>query len=102
MIGKKIHNLAKKLWPINRSITGEGNRLTLKILRNVCPDLRIKEIKSGTKVFDWKIPNEWQIKEAWIKNSSGKKIIDFKNNNLHVVSYSTPINKTLCIKNIHF
>ena len=100
MIGKKIHNLAKKLWPINRSITGEGNRLTLKILRNVCPDLRIKEIKSGTKVFDWKIPNEWQIKEAWIKNSSGKKIIDFKNNNLHVVSYSTAINKTISLKEL--
>ena len=95
MIGKKIHNLAKELWPINRSITGAGVVQTLKILQRIVPDLKIKSFKSGSKVFDWKIPHEWEIKDAWVKNASGKKIIDFNKNNLHIVGYSSPINRVL-------
>ena len=88
-------SLIKKLWPINRSLTGEGNRKTLKILKNECNLLKIKEIKSGKKVFDWKIPLEWNVKEAWIKDLNDKTVIDFKKNNLHLVGYSTSIQKKI-------
>ena len=60
-------NLAKKLFPICRSITGDGNRKTLEILKKEVPEIKIKEIKSGTKIFDWKVPQEWNVKDAFIK-----------------------------------
>ena len=78
-----------------RSITGEGTRYSLLYIKNILPKLKIFQVKSGTKVFDWKIPDEWLIKNAYIMNSKGKKIIDFNENNLHVLGYSTPINKTI-------
>ena len=84
----------RKLFPLCRSLSGEMNRKTLKILQEIIP-LKIKEIESKTKVFDWEIPLEWNIKEAWIKDSKGNKIIDFNENNLHLVSYSIPIKKIL-------
>tara|TARA_B100001057_G_scaffold429276_1_gene455278 strand:+ start:313 stop:1614 length:1302 start_codon:yes stop_codon:yes gene_type:complete len=90
-----LYSLAKKLFPINRSITGEGVRSTLKILKNINHLLKIYEIRSGTKVFDWKIPLEWNVKDAWIKDAKDKKIIDFKKNNLHLMSYSIPVNKSV-------
>ncbi len=93
-IGNQIFNILKKLLPINRSLTGNGNRKSLKILNSICKNLNILEYKSGKKVYDWKIPEEWNVKKAYIKNK-GKKIIDFKKNNLHLVSYSEPINKIL-------
>jgi len=89
-----IDKYLKRLFLINRSITGEGNRETLKILQEIIP-LKIIEYPSGQKVYDWTIPKEWKITNAWIKNSKGEKIIDFKENNLHVVSYSTPIHKKM-------
>jgi len=88
-------NLAKKLFPINRSISGKGVRKTLKILKKKIPNLKIKNFKSNTKVFDWRIPLEWKINDAFILAPSGKKICEFKKNNLHVVGYSVPINKYL-------
>ena len=100
-IGNKIYKLAEKLWPINRSITGKGLRKTLNLLGDICPKISINEIKSGKKVFDWKIPKEWNVSEAWIKNSNGEKIIDFKNNNLHLVGYSEPINKKVDLKELN-
>ena len=90
MIGKKAHSLAKELWPINRSLTGEGNRETLKKIKEHVPGLSIESIPTGTKVFDWTVPNEWKINEAYIITPSGKKICDFSVNNLHLVGYSTP------------
>ena len=84
----------RKLFPLCRSLSGEMNRKTLKILQEIVP-LKIKEIESETKVFDWEIPLEWNIKEAWIKDSKGNKIIDFNENNLHLVSYSIPIKKII-------
>ena len=106
MKNNKIYNLCKKLWPINRSLTGEGNLETLKILKQIHNKLKIKNINSGKKVFDWKIPNELNAYEAWIKNSQGKKILDFKKNNLHLVSYSKKIHKKISLeqlkKNLHF
>ena len=71
--GKKIFNLAKKIFPINRSLTGEGNRRTLKIIKNIIPNLKIKEIPSLTKVSDWKIPLEWNVKEAYIIDQRERK-----------------------------
>ena len=92
----KYYFLAKKtLFPLNRSLTGEGIKKTLKIIKNEFPKLKIKKIKSGTKVFDWRIPQEWNISDAFIIDKNGKKIIDFKKNNLHVVGYSKPINKSM-------
>ena len=105
-IGIEIHNFAKKIWSYNRSITGEENRKTLKQLQKICTKLKIKSFKSGKKVLDWIVPDEWNVKDAWIKDSKGKKIIDFKKNNIHLVGYSTPIKKELSLKelkkNIYF
>ena len=95
MIGKKIYNLAKFLWPINRSLTGDGNRKTLKKINKILTNLKIKEVSSNKKVYDWKIPKEWNVKSAFIANSNHKKIIDFERNNLHLVGYSIPIKKIL-------
>ncbi len=94
-IGNEIYNLAKLLWPLDRSITGDGNRKTLKILQDHLPELKICEIATNTKAFDWQIPQEWSVKEAWIKTPSGEKICDFSKNNLHLVGYSEPINKKI-------
>ena len=94
--GDKIYNLIRVLWPINRSLTGNGNRKTLKILKNINSDLKIKEVTSGTRVYDWKIPLEWNVKKAYIKDiNSNRKIVDFNNNNLHLMGYSIPIKKKI-------
>lgn len=95
-IGKEMHKLAKRLFPICRSITGNGVRETLSILREEIP-LKVHEIPTGTKVFDWIIPKEWNISEAWIEDSVGNRIIDFAENNLHVVGYSTPIDAKMSL-----
>ena len=93
---KKYYSLSKKrLFKINRSITGEGIRRTLNIIKKEHPSLKIKSIKSGTKVFDWTIPSEWNVSSAYVIDKKGKKIIDFKNNNLHLVGYSEPIKKKI-------
>ena len=89
---KIIDNLLKELFPLNRSITGRDNKKTLQIIQSIIP-LKIMNFKSGTKVFDWKIPDEWNIQNAWIKDNKNKKIVDFKKSNLHVMSYSKPIYK---------
>jgi aminopeptidase-like protein len=89
-IGKDIHNFAKELWPINRSITGEGVRQTLERISKHLPTLEIKSIPTGTKVFDWTVPQECSVKEAYIITPSGEKICDFSKNNLHLVGYSIP------------
>ena len=85
-----MFELMQKLFPICRSITGNGVRETLKILSEHIP-LETHEVKTGTKVFDWDVPMEWNIKDAYIKSNKGEKIVDFKNSNLHVLGYSTPI-----------
>ena len=83
-----------RLWPICRSITGEGVRQSIKILQEIIP-LEVHEIESGSEVFDWKVPKEWNITDAYIIAPDGQKVVDFKSNNLHVMSYSSPINKSL-------
>lgn len=91
----EIYKLGLRLFPICRSITGDGVRKSLILIKNHLPKLKIKEVKSGTRVFDWIIPPEWNIKDAYVKDHLGKKIIDFNKNNLHIVSYSTPIRKKI-------
>lgn len=93
--GKQIHNLAKELWPLNRSITGDGVRKTLSILQSEIPELKIFEVPSGNQVFDWQVPKEWQIKDAFIIKPNGEKICEFNKNNLHVVGYSAPVHEKL-------
>ena len=90
----KYYSIAKyKLYPICRSLTGPGTLKTLKIIKKEFKDLKIKKDKSGKRVYDWRIPPEWIIKDAYIKDKNNKKIVDFKLNNLHLVNYSIPINK---------
>jgi aminopeptidase-like protein len=92
----KYYNLGKNiLFPICRSITGEGIRKTLQIIKKEFPKLKIYYSSSGKKVFDWKIPAEWNVTNAYVLDKNNKKIVDFKKNNLHVISYSTPVNKIL-------
>ncbi|MDD3223515.1 MAG: DUF4910 domain-containing protein [Clostridium sp.] len=97
--GKNMYNLIEEMFPICRSITGDGVRDTLKVIRKIIP-VDIKEVPSGTQVFDWTVPKEWNIREAWIKNSKGEKIVDFDESNLHVLNYSVPINKTMKFENM--
>jgi aminopeptidase-like protein len=92
-LGDEMYKWAVDLFPVNRSITGKGVRETLSYIRKIIPELEIKSINSGEKVFDWIVPDEWEIDEAYIENESGEKIIDFNKNNLHVVGYSEPIDK---------
>lgn len=99
VVGQDIHALIKELYPFCRSITGDGVRLTLDILKKYIP-LEIHEIPSGTEIFDWTIPKEWNINDACVINSKGKRIIDFQASNLHVVSYSAPVNRKMSLEKL--
>ena len=91
MNGHDIMRIVSRIFPICRSITGKGVRETLKILQEYCNELQICEVPCGTKVFDWVIPDEWNITEGYIENEAGERIIDFAANNLHIVGYSRPM-----------
>lgn len=97
MIGQDIYDLAVKLYPINRSITGKGVRQTLEILKKIVPELDIFEIPTGTECFDWEVPQEWNVSEAYVKDEKGTKVIDFAEHNLHLVGYSKPIHKFMSL-----
>src|SRR5262245_50265037 len=88
--GRAMHALAAELYPICRSITGEGIRQTLDALGRRLP-LERQRVASGTRIFDWTVPPEWNIREAWIRGPQGEKVVDFARHNLHVVSYSEPV-----------
>ena len=92
-----MYALISDLYPICRSITGDGVRDTLRRIGAQVP-LAISEVPSGTKVFDWTIPREWNIRDAFIKNSRGERIVDFKRSNLHVLNYSTPVRARLSLQ----
>ncbi|MBQ6575686.1 MAG: DUF4910 domain-containing protein, partial [Lachnospiraceae bacterium] len=91
--GKEMFELAREMFPICRSIMGDGVRKTFDILRRRMPDMKLFEVPTGTKVFDWTVPNEWNIREAYIENENGERIIDMKVNNLHVMGYSVPVDE---------
>lgn len=88
--------LAAELYPICRSITGNGVRESLRILQR-CVPLEIREVPTGTRVFDWEVPAEWNIRAAWIKDGAGRTVVDFQNHNLHVVNYSRPVRARLSL-----
>lgn len=98
-IGSGMMKLISDLYPVCRSITGDGVRETLRYIEGLIP-LEITEIPTGTKIFDWEIPKEWNIKDAYIKDPQGNKIIDFKKLNLHVLNYSTPINQKMDLESL--
>jgi aminopeptidase-like protein len=93
-VGKELHRFARELYPICRSITGDGMRRTLSMIADRIP-LKIHEVPTGTAVFDWTVPKEWNIRDAYIKRPGGKRIADFKTCNLHVLHYSKPIRATM-------
>jgi aminopeptidase-like protein len=98
-LGKQLYELVGRLFPICRSITGNGVRQTLDILRDYIP-LKILEVPTGTKVFDWTVPKEWNIHDAFVEDESGNKIIDFQKNNLHVLGYSLPIDQWVSLSEL--
>ena len=89
--GEKMHRWAQELWPICRSITGPGIRQTLDWLEQRLPDLQRHRFATGTQVFDWTVPQEWEIRDAWIAHESGQRFAEFTRNNLHVMGYSAPL-----------
>lgn len=98
-LGQEMYQLISELYPICRSITGNGLRETLKIISRHIP-LEVHEVSTGTEVFDWTVPKEWNIKDAYVKNSKGQKIVDFKESNLHVVNYSVPVHQKMSFKEL--
>ena len=95
MAGKEIYDLAVRLFPICRSITGDGFRQSLAIIREQVPEMQVFEVPTGTQVFDWTVPREWNIRGGWIRRKSGETVIDFRNSNLHVLGYSVPVHQTV-------
>ena len=94
-IGQEMYDWAVDLFPINRSLSGDGVRQTLQYIKNIIPELEVNEVPSGAKCFDWTIPQEWNCNDGYIIDPDGNKICDFKINNLHIVGYSTPIDSEI-------
>ena len=93
--GETMYEWLKDLFPINRSITGEGVRTTLNYIQKIIPDLKLKTFSTGEKVFDWEIPEEWKVNSAFVICPEGNKILDFSVNNLHLVGYSISVDKVM-------
>jgi aminopeptidase-like protein len=98
--GPSMLGLAKRLFPISRSITGDGVRETLAVLGEQIPELEVVEVPTGTAVLDWTVPQEWNIVDAYILDPSGRKIVDFRESNLHVVGYSVPVDRKLNLEEV--
>jgi aminopeptidase-like protein len=92
--GRAMHRLISDLYPICRSITGDGLRQTLRRLQEQIP-LELREVPTGTRVFDWTVPKEWNIRDAYVKNAQGDRVVDFQKSNLHVVNYSVPVHRRM-------
>jgi aminopeptidase-like protein len=97
--GQKMYQLAEELYPICRSITGDGVRETLRKIGQHIP-LAMHEVATGTQAFDWAVPREWNIRDAYIKNDKGERIVDFRKCNLHVLNYSVPVHKTVSLEEL--
>ncbi|MFI7105077.1 DUF4910 domain-containing protein [Nonomuraea sp. NPDC050227] len=96
MTGPEMHDLVRRLYPLCRSITGDGLRRTLEIIGGSIP-LEITEVPTGTQVLDWTIPREWSIRDAYVKDAAGNRVVDFRRSNLHVVGYSAPVEATMSL-----
>ncbi|GAA2650005.1 DUF4910 domain-containing protein [Streptomyces aculeolatus] len=92
--GEEMHALVERLYPICRSITGDGVRATLEIVGEYVP-LRVHEVPTGTRVLDWTVPQEWNVRDAWIADAAGRRVVDFAASSLHVLGYSVPVSATL-------
>jgi len=92
--GEEMYRLIEELYPICRSITGDGLRATLRRIQQEIP-IAIREVPTGTPVFDWTVPREWNIRDAYVKNSAGERVVDFRRSNLHVVNYSIPVRRRM-------
>ena len=100
MYGTEMYEFVKRIFPICRSITGNGVRETLNIMREYVPEITVHEVPSGTAVFDWTVPSEWNIEDAYVENEAGERVIDFKESNLSVVGYSLPMDQMLSLEEL--
>jgi aminopeptidase-like protein len=97
--GRELHALVERLYPLCRSITGDGVRSTLDIVGEHIP-LTVHEVPTGTQVFDWTVPREWNIRDAYIADAAGRRVVDFAESNLHVVGYSVPVDTTMPLEEL--
>jgi aminopeptidase-like protein len=97
--GRIAYALIERLYPLCRSITGNGVRRSLRLLRETVP-LALCEVMSETPVFDWTVPDEWNIRDAYIMNQAGERVVDFRKSNLHVLNYSVPVNRTMSLEEL--
>jgi aminopeptidase-like protein len=93
--GEELYKLIAELYPICRSITGDGVRRTLEIVDREVGGLEVTEVPTGTQVLDWTVPREWNVRDAWVADAAGRRVIDFQASNLHLVSYSAPVRARL-------
>ena len=93
VLGKEMYQFAEEIFPIGRSLTGEGVRETLRRIRRQVPELEIKSVPSGTRVFDWTVPREWEILDGFIEDENGRRILDYHENNLCIMGYSTSVDQ---------
>ena len=98
-VGEELHAFVSELYPICRSITGDGVRETLRRIREHVP-IEIREVPTGTQVFDWTIPREWNIRDAYVKDRGGRRVIDFQESNLHVLNYSVPVRERMSLEEL--
>jgi aminopeptidase-like protein len=96
-IGRQMYQWVRDLFPICRSLTGDGNRQTLRYIANLIPGLTVHEVPSGTQASDWTVPDEWNVRDAFLADESGKRVIDFRENNLHLVGYSVPFSAEMTL-----
>ena len=95
LVGERMLNLAKELFPFNRSIMGPDIKFSLQKFINLNPEFKAISFPTGSKVFDWQIPEEWIIRDAYLEHESGKRFAEFKKCNLHLMGYSSPVNKIM-------
>lgn len=100
MYGTEMYEFVKRIFPICRSITGNGVRQTLQIMKEYAPEITVNEVPSGTQVFDWTVPAEWNVEDAYVENEAGERVIDFKETNLSVVGYSLPMDEYMTLEEL--